>query len=312
MSKLPDFEAWAIFSVIARQGSFAGAARELGLSRPTISRAVLRLEQTLGVTLLQRTSRDLALTQAGQHALEHAYKLYDEGKAAESSVKEEEGPLRGPIKMSFPVSFGLRCLAPLLNEFMTLYPDITLELDCNDNMVNLVSGQYDLVVRISALVDSSLKVRQVCEMPRFLVASPKWVAKYYNELTLRDLGHYINVIYTASRSSNPLVVRLNGPEDQTEVITLQNGKLYSNNAEMFLPFLEQGQGVGLLPLFMIEKKLSEKKLEIIFPEWGLEKIYLHILTPPMARRPRRVDVFIDWLIAHLKKTGERFAGKAAF
>ncbi|MDF7673172.1 LysR family transcriptional regulator [Acetobacteraceae bacterium ESL0709] len=301
MPRLPDFEAWAIFSIVAREGSFAAAAHRLNLSRPTISRAVSRLEQELGVTLLQRTSRHLSLTQAGQEALEHAHRLYDEGKAAEASLKDREGPLRGPIKMSFPISFGFRYLAPILGEFMTEYPDITLELDCDDTRVNLISGQYDLAVRISAMVDSSLKVRQVCEMPRFLVASPQWIEQYGKELTPRDLEDYMSVVYTTSRSSTFSAVRLNGPEGQTIVVNLQNVRLLSNNAEMFIPILEAGHGIGLLPLFLIERELAEKKLEIVLPEWSPERIFLHVLTPPIGRRPARVDAFINWLVAHLKK-----------
>lgn len=301
MPRLPDFEAWAIFSVVVREGSFAAAAHRLGLSRPTISRAVSRLEEGLGVTLLQRTSRHIVLTEAGQQAFDHAYRLYDEGKAAEASLKEQDGPLRGTIKMAFPVSFGVQYLAPLLGEFMEKYPHITLELECEDSKVNLVSGHYDLAVRISALVDSSLKVRQVCEMPRFLVASPQWIRQYGDEITPRDLEHYMSVVYTTARSSTLSAIRLNGPEGQTVVINLQKARLYSNNAEMFIPFLEQGQGVGLLPSFMIRQQLAEKKLEIILPQWGPEKIFLHVLTPPIARRPARVDVFINWLVAHLRK-----------
>src|SRR6185503_13335058 len=154
MSKLPDFEALAIFAKVAESRSFAGAASELSLSKATVSKAVSRLEARLGARLSNRTSRRLALTDAGRQLAERAAAILAAGEAAESEALAQSVNPRGLIKLAVPMSFGLQHVAPILPKFLKQYPDVQVDLHLSDATVDLIGEGFDAALRIAALPDS--------------------------------------------------------------------------------------------------------------------------------------------------------------
>src|SRR5690606_13655391 len=148
MAKLPDLEGMAVFARVAQAGSFARAAAELDLSKSTVSKIVSRLEARLGARLFHRTSRRLSLTETGRTLLEAAARLVAEAEAAEEEASATAAAPRGRIRMVCPMSFGLLYVAPLLPDFLAAHPEVTIDLQLTDEIVDLVGAGYDLALRI--------------------------------------------------------------------------------------------------------------------------------------------------------------------
>src|SRR5246500_4313056 len=190
MSRLPDFEGLAMFAKVAEERSFAAAARAMGVSVATVSRAVTRLEERLGGRLFNRTSRRLALTDYGHMLAERATKIYAEAEEAEDFARETASRPRGLVKLAAPLSFGARWVAPMLPEFFRRYPDIAVDLHLTDAQTDLIGDGFDAALRIAVLEDSSLVARLIVAMRRFVVASPTYIAQHGCPRHPRELAEH--------------------------------------------------------------------------------------------------------------------------
>lgn len=296
MKRLPDLEAWAIFAKVAECGSFARAAAELTLSQATVSKAISRLEARMKTMLLHRSSRRLSLTEAGHAALERASRILAEGEAVEADIAEQSSSLRGLVRVTAPMSFGLSHLAPLLPEFMARHPEVELDFHFSDEQVDLMTKRLDLALRIASLADSSLLARRLCSVRILLVGSPAYFARHGRPSHPRELSAHRALLYSNAPGGEFWRFR---HAEQGEFALEMPTSLRVNNAEALTPALRAGLGLALQPEFLAWRDLQAGELETVMMDWQVDPIALYILTPPGRSRPARVQALIDYLAARL-------------
>lgn len=306
MARLPDFEGLAIFAKVVESRSFAGAAVELKLSKATVSKAVSRIEARLGARLLNRTSRRLALTDAGRQLAGRAAQILAEGEAAEDAALAQTTVPRGSVRLAAPMSFGLLHVAPLLPEFLATFPEISIDLHLSDAMVDLIGEGFDAAIRIAVLPDSSLVARRLCEMPRYLVCSPTYLSKHGRPRHPLHLAQHRCIGYSYTMTTE--VWRFT--KDGKSASVRPSGPLRVNNGDAMMPALIGGTGLGILPEFIVRDALAAGRLERLLPDWSLPSGGVYWVTPPGGPRPKRVEVLADFLVEQLaphRKRGTRAA-----
>ena len=302
MARLPDFEGLAIFAKVVELRSFAAAASELALSRATVSKAVSRLELRLGARLFNRTSRRLALTDAGQKLSEHAARLLADGEAAENEALAQSVAPRGIVRLAVPMTFGVKAVAPILPEFLKQYPDVAVDLHLSDAMVDLVGEGFDLGLRIASLPDSSLIARRLCGMPRHTVASPAYLKSWGRPTHPMHLAQHRCLGY-AYLSTPEVWHYTNAKGEQASVRPA--GPLRVNNGEALMPTVLAGLGIADLPDFIVAAAIAAGEVEVILKDWKQTEGAVHLVMPPGGPRPARVDVLAEFLATHFAKGKKR-------
>jgi len=302
MKHLPDLQGMAIFAKVAEARSFVGAAEDLKLSKATVSKAVSALEARLGARLFNRTSRRLALTDAGRALLPRATAMLAQAEAAEDEAMAQSSRPRGLVRLAVPMSFGVLYVAPLLPEFFRAYPEVSIDLHLSDALVDIIGEGFDAAIRIASMPDSSLIARRLCDMPIHLLASPTYLKAHGRPKHPLQLSAHVGVSYSYQLSQNTWRFR----KKSGEVATVRpSGPLRVNNGEAMLPSLIEGIGLGVLPEFICRKALDAGELEILLPEWSLPPSAVHWVTPPGGPKPKRVDALGDFLVAKLDRTRRR-------
>jgi DNA-binding transcriptional LysR family regulator len=304
MSKLPDFEALAIFAKVVELRSFAAAAAELTLSKATVSKAVSRLEARLGARLFNRTSRRLALTDAGHRLAERAAQLLADGEAAESEALAQSAAPRGLVRLAVPMTFGVKVIAPLLPDFLAAYPEVSIDLHLSDVMVDLIGEGFDAGVRIASLPDSSLVARRLCPMPRYTVAARAYLERHGRPTHPMHLAEHRCFGYAYLSTPN-VWTYTNAKGEQAAV--RPSGPLRVNNGEAVLPAVLAGLGIADLPEFIVGEAIAAGDVEVLLKGWHQREGAVHLVMPPGGPRPARVEVLAEFLAERLgrKRRGAR-------
>ena len=298
MSKLPDLEGMAIFAKVVQLHSFSGAAAELGLSKATVSKAVSRLEMRLATHLLNRTSRRFALTDAGRRLAARAADLLTDAEAAEDDTLTLSVEPRGLVRVAAPMSYGVRAISPLLPEFLALYPEVVVDLELGDQMMDMIGEGFDAAIRIASLPDSSLVARTLAPMARCLVGAPSYIEKYGRPAQPLELNQHRCIGNGRAGGQNGWQFSRVGHET---IVIRPSGPLYINSGDALLPSLYSGIGLAVMPEFLIADALADGRVERVLPEWGSPGGAVHWVTPPGGRRPKRVEVLGAFLARKLSR-----------
>ncbi|HEX2825775.1 MAG TPA: LysR family transcriptional regulator [Burkholderiales bacterium] len=282
----------AIFARVVEDKSFSAAARSLNLSKSLVSKQVTQLEKSLGVRLLNRTTRALSVTDAGAVLYEHCSRIVEELEEARLAVGRLQAEPRGLLRISAPVAFGRLHVATALPQFLAAYPDLKIDMVTTDRFVDLAEEGYDLVIRIVDQPAPNLVARKLAPVTRRMVATPEYFARYGVPETPADLEKHNCLTYTYFNPQDPW--RLRGPDGDISVRA--SGNLRLNDDDALSEAVMEGLGLALLPTFIIGEALQAGRLRSVLAEYiPLER---HIYAVYLANRhvSAKVRAFIDYLL----------------
>jgi len=287
------------FCRIVERGSFARAAEDLGISAGLLSRDIKLLEDSLGCTLLNRTTRSMSLTEHGEVYYQEARDLLLAFDRAEDRVRSGAGSLRGTLRINAPHSFGLEVLSPLLPAFMDRYPDLELVLAFDDRVVDMVEGGYDLSIRVRAeLPDSALRARRITTVRQGLFAAPGYLDARGAPETPEDLAGHETVSFLMSDA--PASWPLSGP-DGTREHSLTS-KLRLGSSLVLRDMLIAGRGIGSLPSFLSDPAEKSGALVRVLPDWSLPDRHVYAVIAARHGADSRTLAFVDHLSGSLRPT----------
>lgn len=283
-----------IFVRVTQAGSLSRAARELGFSLTVVSRKLSRLEERLGVRLVNRTTRSLTLTEEGSRFYDRSVRILAEIEDAETEATSGRDTAIGTLRVTATFAFGIRWLAPLLAEFQQSHPTLNVRLDTADGLVNIVEEGYDLAIRFGALSDSSLIARQLAPNRRVICASPAYLDRSGRPSSIEDLVNHEAVSFGDPPSTHWTF------DDGRSVNVCS--RLGSNNGELAHRWALEGRGLILKSIWDVEDDVASGKLEIVLPDQKLPAAPIHAVFPHNRLAAAKVRLCVDFLAARLKRT----------
>jgi DNA-binding transcriptional LysR family regulator len=280
------------FICVAELGSFSAAAERLGISRPMMTKLVSGLEQRLGVRLIHRTTRRLSLTEAGSSYLAQASGLLTEWDDLDARLSQAATAPAGRLRVAAPVSFGVRYLGQVVAGFSQRYPHIELELSLSDRRVDLVEEGFDLAIRVSNLVDSSLVARPLAQVRDYLLAAPSYLEQHGTPQAPQELTQHPCLLYTLTQT--PYLWNYQAADGSCGSVRVK-GPLQANNGDVLLEAAIHGMGLILQPDFLAERALRDGTLLRVLPDYQWHCLALSALYPVRQHVPGKVRVFVDYL-----------------
>lgn len=289
---VPDpLEGMSVFAAVVDAESFTGAARALRLSKGAVSLQIQKLEDRLGVRLLNRTTRRLSLTDEGRAFYEHCRRILDEAREAVDALDSLGAAPRGVLRINAPMSFGVLHLGPAIAEFMHEYPEVEIDMTLNDRQIDVVEEGFDMAIRIARLPDSSLIARRLAPCRRVVMASPEYWDRRGRPTHPSDLKDHDALIY--DYLPEPDTWTFMGPEGRFSVTV--SGRLRANNGEVLLNAAKRGIGVDLAPTFFCCGEIQSGELEVVLSDFEDDPISVYAVYPHRRHLSPRVRAFVDFL-----------------
>lgn len=292
---MDKLQAMRIFVRVAELNSFSGVAQQFGVARSVVTRQVAALENHLGTKLMARSTRRLTLTSEGANYLEKCRVILNLVDAAETGIAEERLAPRGLIRISVPLSFGLKRVTPHLIEFVRRYPEVNLDMDYSDRRVNLIEDGIDLSIRITHKLESSDVVRKISHSRLCVIASPDYLARCGTPAHPSELTHHQCLGYTIAGGQQAWQFLVNG---QLLSFPLRS-QINANNGDALTEAAAQGLGITCQPDFIAQPYLVAGKVKEILTSYALPELGIYAMLPSNRQIPHRVRVLMDFLIAEI-------------
>ncbi|KIF53588.1 LysR family transcriptional regulator [Vibrio owensii] len=288
---MDQLSAMRAFVRVVQTGSFSATGREMNTSQTTISKKVAALEKKIGVKLLARSSRDHALTPAGAKYYQTCVDILGELDEAEAQARSEVASPQGTIRISAPVAFGRILLAPIMAEFFQRYPDIKVDLQLSDQHTDLISDGIDVAIRAKQLEDSTLIARHLFDNPMLVLAAPNYLQQYGEPKTPEDLKQHNCLVYSRMKDIN---VWSFTKQNQKHAVAV-NGNFQSDNGDVLLEVALTGMGIVILPIWMVEHHLKERRLTQLMSDYTGQNLPFNAVYLQSRYTPLKVRCLIDYL-----------------
>ena len=289
---MDTFTAMKVYCSVVENDSLAGAARSLNVSPSVVSKQLSALEDRLGVRLLNRTTRRISVTQEGTAYYERCKRIITDVAEAENSVSSAHAAPRGLLKITAPVTFAHRHLTPHLPKFLDIFPEVEVQVQVNDRVVDLVDEGIDLAIRISQLKDSSLIARRLAPNRRYIAATPEYLKKNGTPNAVDDLKEHRLITWPPGNPLNDWHFLINGIERIMKV----NGAIAVNEGDGILTTLLAGGGLGMTQEFLAGPYVREKKLVPLLEEFVREDNPIYAVYPSNKHLSPKVRAFVDFLV----------------
>ncbi len=286
-----------VFLAVASAQGFTAAAHELNTTPAAESRRIKALEERLGIRLLQRTTRKVRLTRAGESYDGNLQRIMNELLCVEDELSEASGKLSGTLKIAAPVSFGQRRLSRIVTQFARAHPAITITLDLDDKQSDLINEGIDVAVRISHLLDSSLIARPIAPIPKYLCASPDYLELMGEPKKITDLTKHRCLHYSVISEREEWRFNTSKGEQSLSIKPVY----CSNNGDVLAEMACEGLGLTILPSFLVEDQLSTGRLVRILKRTELTPFMLSVVYPSRQHLSARVKALVDYLVAELNE-----------
>lgn len=294
------------FVRVVERGSFSAVARETGTTQSAVSKQVAALERALGAQLLSRTTRSLALTEAGERYFAQARRLVAEIAEAESELLEGEQQLCGWLRVAASVGYGRLKLLPKVKRFLAAHPKVNIDLRLNDGFIDLVESGIDVAVRIGELTDSTLVARRIGTTHRVLIASPKYLRSLPKGVKSprvpQDLMQHNCLVYSELATQNAWTFTARpgaAAEPSTQVTVRAQGNLQTNSSEVIRAAVLAGMGIGYSPTWLFEEEMAKGELKVLLPDWPAPPLPIHLVYPAQRRQSAKVQAFVRHLVNEL-------------
>lgn len=292
---MDSFSRIEIFLSVADTGSFTAAGKKLNMTGSGVSKQIQNLEDKLQVKLFYRTTRSVSLTEAGELYYKRASNAVSNMKEVENELKDLQATPTGVLKVNLPLSFGIGNLSEAIANFAAQYPDIQLDLSFSESKVDVVAGGYDVVVRIGAAPDSTLRARKLAACPIIVCASREYLDKYGEPQTPEELANHKIITYTGKENQNSWTFQRKDT-DQIGHVNF-NSVLRSDNGDMNKAAAQKGVGIIIQPLFIVIQSLRTERLQWILRDYKSYPIWdIYALYPADRYLTRKARLFIDMLV----------------